>query len=128
MKTLLTAIAVIIFAGLLYQPEKGIAETGKHNSFQPGAVRLQTGDVILRRGKGFISEVFRKSSRYDQHYSHAGVVEVTNQGIYVIHVIGEPGTTVSNLRKERMSDFCSSNENLEYAVYRYSFLSGKTAA
>ena len=88
-------------------------------------MNLHTGDVILRQGKGFISEVFRKSSLHDQHYSHAGVIQVTAKGVFVVHVIGNSGKADSELKSEPIDEFCKSSENRSYAIYRYSFLSGK---
>ena len=128
MKAVLSILAILIFAGPLYRPVRVIAKPGQHNQFKTITAGLRTGDVILRKGKGFISELFRKSSMYDQKYSHAGIIQVTGKGVFVIHVLGGDVKTTSNLIEEPIAAFCDSHENTDFAVYRYPFLEGKEQA
>lgn len=125
MKRLIITCTLILFAGLLYQPGQSTGYNNDRNKFIFPEKQIQTGDIVLRNGKGFISEIFRNCSQTDPQYSHAGVAEVTSEGIYVYHILGAEDGHYSGLKKEKLSDFCHSNINASYAVYRYSFLSGK---
>jgi hypothetical protein len=125
MRTLLLTLTLFIFAGVLYQPEKGIAKTGKGSILNLSTADLKSGDIVLRQGKGFISEVFRKSSLRDRQFSHAGIIQVTRNGVFVVHVIGTSGNGGTDLKTEPVEEFCSSYENRSFAIFRYSFLSGK---
>jgi len=125
MKTLLTLVMLLLFAGMLYPPQTGIARTSKSNKFIPIRAELHTGDIVFRQGKGLISEMFRKSSVKHQQYSHAGIIQITEKGVFVSHMIDDAETKKSNLKTESIEEFCNSNEVKSYAVYRYGFLSGK---
>jgi len=60
---------------------------------------LQPGDVILRSGKGFISNVFRQFSVKDKRYSHAGIIDSENGKFYVYHILGGTSSTSGELKK-----------------------------
>lgn len=123
MRPLTLLFMVIFFCGLVYKPGKSGTQITRIESFvMPGV--LHTGDIVLRNGKGFISEMFRKTSRHDRKYSHAGIIRVTPSGILVMHIIGENGSEKNNLKIQTLEDFCSSTSNFGYAVYRYPFLKG----
>src|SRR3954464_10834717 len=50
--------------------------------------RLQTGDLIFRHGRGFISNALMSFSQHEKKYSHAGIISVENNEVYVYHCIG----------------------------------------
>lgn len=125
MKRLIIIGTVILFAGLLYQPGQSTGHHQNSNKFILPSQQIHTGDIVLRNGKGFISDIFRNCSQTDPQYSHAGVAEVTSNGIYVYHILGSEVGHHSGLKKEKLNDFCNSKINSSYAVYRYPFLSGK---
>lgn len=85
-------------------------------------VKLKTGDIVLRNGKGWISDFFRNTSALKKEYSHAGIVIANEHDTLVVHMIG--GEISSGFRKETLASFCSSKKNTAYAIYRYEFLSG----
>src|SRR6185436_6747015 len=93
--------------------------------FIPAFVRnkLASGDIILRSGKGFISDVFKQFSLKDKTYSHAGIVSIEKDGIFVYHILGEEQEdgriNSGSLKKDLLETFCNPDENRSYAVYRY---------
>jgi hypothetical protein len=84
--------------------------------------RLQTGDLVFRNGKGFISDFLRKTSQRDRKYSHVGVLVWEDRTPMVYHMIDEVGNGIgkSDLRKEPLEDFCSNQMNHGFAIYRLS--------
>ncbi len=124
----LKMITLLVFAGLIHQKENGAVQRTSTNLFVADAEIFCTGDIVLRKGKGFISEMFRKTSQRDQQFSHAGVIEVKKTGVYVVHVIENPQDSGSHLKTETLESFCSSSYNHGYAIYRYNFFSGKEKA
>lgn len=78
--------------------------------------KFKTGDIVLRSGKGFISDVFRNFSLHEKRFSHAGILVVEQDRVSVYHMMGEESNGV---KKESLSDFCNRNTNAAFAVYRY---------
>ncbi|MDQ3049490.1 MAG: hypothetical protein M3Q95_01250 [Bacteroidota bacterium] len=124
----LKIITILFFAGLLHQQETAPVKRAGTNLFANNGDALCNGDIVMRNGKGIISEMFRKTSKRDQQFSHAGIIEIRNNKVYVVHVIGDPAITGSHLKTETVEAFCNSNNNNGYAIYRYNFFSGKEKA
>lgn len=82
-------------------------------------IQLQTGDLILRDGRGFISEVFKSFSLKDPKYSHAGLINIENGKIYVYHALGGEENVSNKLKKESLVNFCNSKISRAFAIYRY---------
>lgn len=80
--------------------------------------KLKTGDIILREGKSFISQALRSFSQTDKHYSHAGIIVIRNDQIYVCHVMAAEGNRSNKIRLEPVSSFCNRTDNSSFAVYR----------
>ena len=87
--------------------------------------KFQTGDIILRSGKGFISHFFRELSLNDKKFSHAGIIYIEGNKIFVYHILGGKPGIANELRKEPLETFCNRNENNGFAVYRYDLSSDK---
>ena len=87
--------------------------------------KIQTGDIILRSGKGFISDVFRQFSLEDKRFSHAGIVSVEQNRIFVYHILGDERRQGSQVRKDLLDSFCNVKENNSFAVYRYDLTTNK---
>ena len=117
-KFLLTSLIAIV-AFCLVTGSGAETRISKFESAFFSSQNLQDGDIVVRSGKGFISDVFRNTSRRERKYSHAGLVVIRQGRPYVIHVIGHEGnTTNGDLREEPIERFCSSEANLGYAIYR----------
>lgn len=84
----------------------------------------QTGDIVLRNGKGFISDLFRNTSKREKKYSHAGIIVIENNQPYVYHMLGNPGGG-GEFKKETLSGFCNPKSNKGFGIYRFNFLQNK---
>jgi permuted papain-like amidase YaeF/Yiix C92 family enzyme len=126
MKTfVLTLIASVVFF-VFMQYEKSVSGNSIRNNCNRGCpihasvkIKLQSGDVILRSGKGFISDVFRQLSSGDKKYSHAGIISIEEHKVFVYHILGGETKQGSQIRKELLDSFCAEKNNKAFAVYRY---------
>jgi Permuted papain-like amidase enzyme, YaeF/YiiX, C92 family len=85
---------------------------------------IQTGDIVLRNGKGFISDLFRNTSKREKKYSHAGIIVIENNKPFVYHMLGN-ASGGGEFKKEPLSGFCNPETNKGFAIYRYNFLHNK---
>jgi len=85
----------------------------------PKANQLKTGDLILRHGKGIISESFMFMSQKQRKFSHAGMVFLEGDSVYVIHALGGETAVDNAVKKHTLYEFCDPADNHSFAVYRY---------
>lgn len=78
---------------------------------------LKNGDLILRNGKGMVSHWFRRMSLHDQQFSHAGLIDIVNNTVFVLHAYQE--SNPSGLIKETLDQFINPDLCDKYAIYRY---------
>ncbi len=90
--------------------------------------KLQTGDLVFRRGKGLISDFFSNTSEHDKRFSHVGVVVIKSGIPYVFHIIGTGQTETKGVKMEPLASFCDATQNSAFALYRNSHLDGKQEA
>lgn len=118
----LVATLVIITLILCFLSQiQGIGKTNREFKLpisESENAKIQSGDMILREGKGFISQAFRDFSKIDKHYSHAGVAYNLNGKIFVCHVVAAEGNKSDKIRLEPLESFCNPIENSSWAVYR----------
>lgn len=88
-----------------------------HNAQQS----VQSGDLILRTGRDYTSEVMRRLSRHDKTYSHCGIASIENDSVFVYHAIGGEWNPNQKLRRDLFALFCNPYENRGFGIYRYSF-------
>lgn len=115
-----TILAIIFFTGLAFNPVHNSSAKAQELKFEMPVIAFRTGDVVLRNGKGFISGFFRNTSLQKKEYSHAGILIKEGTETYVVHMIGDG--IASGLKKETFADFCSVENNTDFAVYRYALL------
>jgi hypothetical protein len=88
-------------------------------SFLPAGDSLfKSGDIIFRDGRGIISSAFRKLSLRDPRYSHAGIIHREGHRLFVYHLIGGEGNKDNSMRKDDITDFCSTLQANSFAIYR----------
>ena len=90
MSKLILAINFIIFAGLFASAQPALQ------------IKLQTGDLLFReKSSENISEAIDKVTQTsgETHFSHVGLVEVTDTGIVVLHAYPEGGTCIVSLNE-----------------------------
>ena len=86
-------------------------------------VRLDTsrwcdGDVILRKGRGVISDVLRYCSLHDRTFSHAGLLFRVGNRWQVFHILGGEGAVNDGVSWEPINQFCSVDQADTVAVFR----------
>lgn len=79
---------------------------------------LQSGDLIFRHGRGFISDALMSFSRHEHKYSHAGIVVVEDGIPCVIHAIGGEENKSNKLKKDLLSVFCNPASAHSFGIYR----------
>ena len=126
---LIRILALILFSGTVISfagMDKHPAVTSKEKTFC--LPELSDGDIILREGKGFISEMMKATSATDKRFSHAGVVVFGKNGPLVAHFIGTPESPGNAFKLEPIDSFIRPDENLSFAVYRYDLSENEKAA
>ncbi len=93
-----------------------IGESEIEHPFVKSAVKLQTGDLILRESRGILASLFRSMSLHEKKYSHAGIILNSHDSLYVYHFLD--GVDHNGLIIDNISTFASSLECNSYAVYR----------
>lgn len=86
---------------------------------------IHTGDIVLRNGKGLISDKFRIMSLQDKTYSHSGIIVKEGNEFFVYHMYQDmknPG-----LKKELLNEFVDPAVSSSAAVYRYDISDAKVA-
>ena len=89
------------------------------NAAQPDIKTLKTGDLILRHGRGFISNAFMSLSFKEAKYSHSGIIHIENGQAYVYHAIGGEENVDNKMRKDLIKDFCDPQYVHSFGIYRY---------
>lgn len=85
-------------------------------TFPVSAAELKTGDIIVRRSHGLISNWFAEMSQTDKRYSHAGIVIKDHDQVNVISCNHE----VNGLQLETVETFTSPHVCGSYGIYRFS--------
>jgi hypothetical protein len=126
MKTFRVILLILVILLCIIQHENSLSGSRKKDNYSKEIFiseeiqnKMQSGDVILRNGKGFISDVFRQFSLKDKSYSHAGIVSIEQKKVYVYHILGGEESNEKSLRKELLASFCNFSQNDAVAVYRY---------
>lgn len=121
-------LLILLCLVVIYPTLESSSKPKYENKFPKYQGQFADGDIIFRQGKGWISDMFKNISSKDKKFSHAGVVMIENGEPFVYHVIRAEGEEKGGLKKQSVADFCNSNYNNIFAVYRASFLSGKQIA
>ena len=81
-------------------------------------IKFHDGDLILRRGKSFVSQLVLIGDKKSQ-YSHVGIVIIRDNTPCVIHAV--PGEAENNepeyVRMETIPEFLDVSKSADFAVY-----------
>lgn len=77
------------------------------------------GDLILRTGKDFTSDMMRRVSKTNKTYSHCGIASFENDTLFVYHAIGGEWNRDQKLRRDPFELFCNPYENKGFGIFRY---------
>jgi permuted papain-like amidase YaeF/Yiix C92 family enzyme len=89
------------------------------NEIQEAQQLLKEGDLVLRNGNEFSSQIIKNFSKTDKTYSHAGLVFFENGYPLVYHILPGDQNPDEKLRKDSLKTFCNSRKNFGFAIYRY---------
>lgn len=120
---LLLTWAVFVMGSCTLQ---GCSEQGSVVQSTAGAAQfsdttLQTGDMIVRKGRGPISDMLAQLNVKDKSWSHCGMVVVRNGQPFVFHSIGGEDNPKAVMRCDSLKRFLDSTWNNAFAVYRFDF-------
>lgn len=99
-----------------WPPLRNEASAGQRITLSASEIKmLWSGDVIFRLGFGYWSFV---SEQFDGRWSHIGILDVTDDGVFVIHSHGTDEThSFSGVQREPLSKYLS--ESREIKVMRF---------
>ncbi len=80
---------------------------------------VKQGDLILRTGRDFTSDMMRRVSITDKTYSHCGIASFENDTLFVYHAIGGEWNRDQKLRRDPFELFCNPYENKGFGIFRY---------
>ena len=83
------------------------------------ASKVRTGDLIMRTGNDFTSDVMRKLSLGDKTYSHSGIASFENDSLFVYHAMGGEWNPDKKIRRDPFVLFCNPYENKGFGIFRY---------
>jgi Permuted papain-like amidase enzyme, YaeF/YiiX, C92 family len=81
---------------------------------------VKQGDLIVRTGRDFASEIMRQLSARDKTYSHCGIASIEHDSVFVYHSIGGEWNPDQKLRRDPFEIFCNPFENRGFGIFRYS--------
>ena len=82
-------------------------------------VFVESGDLILRTGKDYTSELMKNISQKDKTFSHCGIASWENDTLFVYHALGGEFNPDQKLRRDPFMLFCNPYENRGFGIYRY---------
>lgn len=80
---------------------------------------IQTGDLILRRGKDQVSDFFARLNTRNQKYSHCGIAVQTDSGLFVYHILATVNHLEGQILYEPIHSFIRPKINAGWAIIRY---------
>lgn len=68
-------------------------------------VPLKSGDLIVRQGTGYFSDLFRQMGSRDKKYSHIGIISKEQDSLFVYHIEADEFTGEGFALREQVSSF-----------------------
>lgn len=83
----------------------------------PKETIFENGDIIFRKGNGYLSNFFKNHSKKEKRFSHVGIISKNKYGSFlVIHAEANEFNGIGYVKKERIEVFLEKVD--EWAVYR----------
>lgn len=67
--------------------------------------KIQGGEIILRKGQGYLSNLIVDLLGEDLSYSHAGILIKDSSGIYIIHSLSDDVSSIDGVQKCALNEF-----------------------
>ncbi len=97
-------------------PDKSVVYKSAIDSF---ISTLETGNVVLRMGRGPDSYMLSQLNITDKSWSHCGIVVIENGYPFVYHSIGGEDNPDERLRRDSVAFFVSADRNFAVASVHY---------
>ncbi len=66
---------------------------------------LKGGEIILRKGRGFLSEVIVELTGEDLQYSHAGIIIKSDTSLFIIHTLSNEVSNIDGVQTSSIPHF-----------------------
>lgn len=80
---------------------------------------VRTGDLVMRTGNDFTSDMLEQLCLTDKTYSHCGIATIENDSIFVYHAMGGEWNPDEKLRRDPFELFCNPYENRGVGIFRF---------
>lgn len=80
---------------------------------------VHSGDLIMRTGRDFTSDMMKNLSQNDKTYSHSGIASRENDTLFVYHAMGGEWNPDQKIRRDPFELFCNPYENRGFGIFRY---------
>lgn len=90
-------------------------------SFMPG-------DIILRRGKGFVSDGIARVLNEPFDVTHCGILMPIDSGWAVVHAMSDNSRNIDGVVAQKLDQFVAESKSGSVMVVRYKNMNGKEAA
>jgi hypothetical protein len=81
--------------------------------------QIKSGDIILRKGRDELSNIFAQVNSKNQNYSHCGIAQFTPSGLYVYHIIGSHDNPKGRIIRESIRSYVNPKLIANWAVIHY---------
>jgi hypothetical protein len=119
----LSLAALACAAGCVPPASSASSVSGEETLLPPGAGEtalplLRDGDLVVRRGRGLFSDLFRTVGGSEAPYSHVGIVHLGRGTARVIHTEASELTGRGHARVEPLDSFIAAERADAAALYR----------
>jgi len=120
-----TAIKILLFVGVVFLGLKFLKDDSNRpyeSSFsykltKEEKAKLKTGDIMLRRGYGFVSTMILKMMDEDYDVTHLGIVVKQNDTIKIAHALSSSVSNQDGLRLQAIDSFVHKKYNTLKTFY-----------
>lgn len=81
--------------------------------------RLQTGDIILRRGEGMVSSTIAKVLQEPYDVTHSGIILKNDTGWAVVHALSDDSRDINGIVAQSLPQFVAESRKGSVIVVRY---------
>ncbi len=99
------------------------SEIQNHSSMvripENNVTKLQTGDIILRRGFGLISDMVSDTQKLKYDVTHCGFILKIKEKYYVIHALSSDVAKEDGIQLQTLHDFLQASDPKKILITRY---------
>ncbi|MBK9175820.1 MAG: hypothetical protein IPM46_05670 [Flavobacteriales bacterium] len=110
--------SMVIVGGLLVGAETEGAAIERYSLTNDEVALLQDGDLILRRGHGWVSDVIANVLKEEYDLSHCGIIAEHEGGLWVIHSVSNSVSDSDGMQAHRLQAFVSQSKHGSVVVTR----------